>query len=140
MYLFLEGLQPVAMIGHIFHGKFIGHVSLFEHDCDVHGDEFVFGGVHEADEVGAVLAALEGGEVFEVEGFVVDHSVVVFVDVEPDGLLVFDVVGDGVDAVEVLVGVAVEVYHLCAGDGEFEVLVVLSVQFEEIIMEGDAFV
>jgi hypothetical protein len=54
----------------------------------------VFGRVDETDEVSAVFLALEGSEIFEIKFLLVDDAVVVLVDVDPNGFLFLDILGD----------------------------------------------
>lgn len=68
-------------------------MSDFKENGQVEGNEFVTRGIDKPDEVGAVLVSLEMSKVLELELFLKNYPIVVFIDIDPNGLLSFNIFG-----------------------------------------------
>lgn len=101
-------LHTTAMISHIYRSELVGAMSDFEEDSQIESNQLVFWRVYKANDIGTVLGTLEGPNIFEVELLLEDNPVVIFVDIDPERLLILDVGGDWVDTVYILVGVSIE--------------------------------
>lgn len=95
------------------------------------------GGVDEPDEVAAVLVPLEEPEIFVMKLFLEDDLVVVFVDIDPDGLLILNIFGDRVHSIQIFVGVAIEGDMLAHWDCEPKVFAGRFAQFEQVFVVTD---
>ena len=125
------------MISDINSCEFVSTVPHFKEDSEVESDEFMVGGVDEPDEVAAVLVPLEEPEIFVMKLFLEDDLVVVFVDIDPDGLLILNIFGDRVHSIQIFVGVAIEGDMLAHWDCEPKVFAGRFAQFEQVLVVTD---
>lgn len=101
-------LHTTAMVSHIYRSELVGAMSDFEEDSQIESNQLVFWRVYKANDIGTVLGTLEGPNIFEVELLLEDNPVVIFVDIDPERLLILDVGGDWINSVYILVGVSIE--------------------------------
>ena len=84
-----------------------------------------------------VLFTLEGSKIFEVKIFLENYLMIVFIDVDPDWILVFNTGRYGIDSFFVLIGISVKGDLLSNGNADSEILGGCGFKFIEIFVIAD---